>query len=157
MDWTCLFWNIREEKDCNILPVVGEEKWVTDFHHAYLGQHPRGLHKCSKEWEFPSWLSGNKSNYHPWGCRFLLSGLRIWGCHQLWCRLQTLLSDTSLLWLWCRLAATAPIWPLACEPPWTSLKKGHPPPKCSKGCCADEDSRPIECGRSTFSWQIFKA
>ena len=21
-------------------------------------------------WEFPSWLSGNESDYHPWGCRF---------------------------------------------------------------------------------------
>ena len=26
-------------------------------------------------------------------------------------------SDLALLWLWCRLAAAAPIWPLAWEPP----------------------------------------
>ena len=26
--------------------------------------------------------------------------------------------DPALLWLWCRLAATAPIWPLAWEPPY---------------------------------------
>ena len=27
-------------------------------------------------------------------------------------------SDPTLLWLWCRLAATAPILPLAWEPPY---------------------------------------
>ena len=27
-------------------------------------------------------------------------------------------SDPALLWLWCRLAATAPIKPLAWEPPY---------------------------------------
>ena len=35
-------------------------------------------------------------------------------------------SDTALLWLWCRLAATALIWPLAWEPPYATgaaLKK----------------------------------
>jgi len=29
-------------------------------------------------------------------------------------------SDPALLWLWCRLAATAPIRPLAWEPPYTT-------------------------------------
>ena len=28
--------------------------------------------------------------------------------------------DPALLWLWCRLAATAPIQPLAWEPPYAS-------------------------------------
>ena len=37
----------------------------------------------------------------------LLSGLRIWHCHELRCRLQTWLSDPMLLWLWCRQAAAA--------------------------------------------------
>ena len=46
-----------------------------------------------------------------------LSGLRILHGHELWCRSQTR-SDPSLLWLWCRLAATAPIQPLAWEPPY---------------------------------------
>ena len=35
-------------------------------------------------------------------------------------------SDLALLWLWCRLAATAPTGPLACEPPYAlavALKK----------------------------------
>ena len=45
----------------------------------------------------------------------LLSGLRIQRCHELWCRSQTK-SDLALLWLWRRLAATAPISPLAWEP-----------------------------------------
>jgi len=36
-------------------------------------------------------------------------------------------SDPVLLWLWCRLVATAPIRPLAWEPPYamgSALKKG---------------------------------
>ena len=41
------------------------------------------------------------------------SGLRILYCHELWCRL-----DSVLLWLWHRPAATAQIWPLAWEPPY---------------------------------------
>ena len=47
----------------------------------------------------------------------LLSGLRIQRCHELWCRLQTW-SDPTLLWLWCRPVAAAPIRPLAWEPPY---------------------------------------
>ena len=31
---------------------------------------------------------------------------------------RSLGSDLALLWLWCRLAATAPIGPLAWEPPY---------------------------------------
>ena len=38
------------------------------------------------------------------------SGLRILHCHELWCRLQMQL-DPILLWLWCRMAAAAPIRP----------------------------------------------
>jgi len=49
----------------------------------------------------------------------LLSGLGIRRCRELWCRLQTWL-DPALLWLWHRLAATAPIRPLAWEPPCAS-------------------------------------
>ena len=45
----------------------------------------------------------------------LLGGLRIRDCHELWCRSQTWLRSTELLWLWCRLAPTAPIQPLAWE------------------------------------------
>ena len=47
----------------------------------------------------------------------LLSGLMIRRCRELWCRLQTWL-DPELLWLRRRLAATAPIGPLAWEPPY---------------------------------------
>ena len=42
------------------------------------------------------------------------SGLRIWHCHELWCRSQ------MWLWLQCRPAATAPIGPLAREPLYAS-------------------------------------
>ena len=53
-----------------------------------------------------------------------LSGLRIQCCHELWCRSQTRL---RLVWLWCRLAALAPIRPLAWELPYAvgvALKSG---------------------------------
>ena len=40
-----------------------------------------------------------------------LSGLRIWHCHELWCR---------LLWLWCGPAAAAPIRPPAWELPYAT-------------------------------------
>ena len=44
----------------------------------------------------------------------LLSGLRIRHCCELWHRLRCS-SDLALLWLYCRPAAVAPIWPLAQE------------------------------------------
>ena len=47
----------------------------------------------------------------------LLSGLRIWHCHELWCRSQMQLRSHVAV-LWCRLAAAAPIRPLAWEPPY---------------------------------------
>ena len=47
----------------------------------------------------------------------LLGVLRIRHCHQLWCRSQND-SDLALLWLWHRLAAIAPFWPLAWELPY---------------------------------------
>ena len=49
----------------------------------------------------------------------LISGLRIQRCHELWSRSQTG-SDPTLLWLWCRLAATDTIQPIAWEPPYTT-------------------------------------
>ena len=49
----------------------------------------------------------------------LLSGLRIQRCLELWCRLHIQL-DPELLWLWRRPAATAPIRPLAWEPPYAA-------------------------------------
>ena len=49
----------------------------------------------------------------------LLSGLRIWHCRELCCRSQTRLG-TGVAVLWCRPVATAPIRPLAQEPPYAS-------------------------------------
>ena len=49
----------------------------------------------------------------------LLSGLGIW--HSCGCSVgRRCGSDAGLLWLWCRLAATAPIRPLAWEPPYAT-------------------------------------
>ena len=45
--------------------------------------------------------------------------LRIWCCHELWWRSQLWLGST-LLWLWCRTVATAPIQPLAWELPYAT-------------------------------------
>ena len=56
----------------------------------------------------------------------LLSGLTIRRCHELWCRSVScgvgcrLGSDPTLLWLWRRPVATAPIQPLAWEPPYAT-------------------------------------
>ena len=47
----------------------------------------------------------------------LLSGLRIRRCCELGVS-HRCSSDPVLLWLWCRPAATAPIGPLAWEPPY---------------------------------------
>ena len=41
-----------------------------------------------------------------------IPGVRIWHCHELWCRSQMWLKSL-LLWLWSRPVATAPIGPLA--------------------------------------------
>ena len=68
-----------------------------------------------------------------------LSGSGIWCCYELWCRSQMRL-DPMWLWLWCRLAATALVPPLAWELPCTigaALKS--PPPK-------KNPSNPIQCG-----------
>ena len=46
-----------------------------------------------------------------------LSGSGIQRCHELWCKSQTR-SDPTLLWLWWRPAAAAPIGPLAWESPY---------------------------------------
>ena len=44
---------------------------------------------------------------------------QIWHCRELWGRSQ-MRSDTALLWLWCRPVATAPIAPLAWDPPYAT-------------------------------------
>jgi len=50
----------------------------------------------------------------------LLSGLRIWRCMN--CGVgRRLGSDPELLWLGCRPVATAPIGPLAWEPPYATV------------------------------------
>ena len=50
-----------------------------------------------------------------------LSGLRIQHCLELWCKSQMRLrSRPTLLWLWGRLVATAPIRPLAWERPYAT-------------------------------------
>ena len=57
-----------------------------------------------------------------------LSGLRIQCCCELWCHGL----DLALLWPWPRLVATAPIGPLAWEPPYAlgeALKKTERPKK----------------------------
>ena len=63
------------------------------------------------------WLTNLTRNNEVVG---LIPGLAQWvrdpTCRELWYRLQCGL-DPTLLWLWHRLAATAPIRPIAWEPP----------------------------------------
>ena len=62
-------------------------------------------------------------------CLAPLSGLGIWCCIG-----HSHSSDPTLLWLWCRLAGAAPIWPLAWGLPYAtgSALKG-PGKKKKKG------------------------
>ena len=76
--------------------------------------------------EFPLWLSELRTQLAPMRMQVqslaLLSGLWIWHCYKLWCRLQ--------MGLWCRLAAAALIRRLACELPYAlgvALKRKKEP------------------------------
>ena len=62
----------------------------------------------------------------------LLSWIRIWRCHDLWCRRG---SDLAWLWLWLWPAAVAPIWPLAWEPPYAEGVALERPKKRKKWVC----------------------
>ena len=57
-----------------------------------------------------------------------LGGLRIWHYRVLWCK-SLIWLGSCVLWLWCGLAATALIWPLAWELPHAECipKKTNPP------------------------------
>ena len=76
-------------------------------------------------WEFPPWSSGNKSDQEWWGC-----GFNPWPCSvgegsgtAMSCGVgRRHGSALALLWLWCRQAATAPISPLAWEPPYARVR-----------------------------------
>ena len=64
-----------------------------------------------------------------------LSGLRIWHCPELWCRLQMQLGSCVAVALAHRPAATALIRPLALEPPCAmgvALEKAKRPKKKKK-------------------------
>ena len=73
----------------------------------------------------PSWCSGKKYDWHPWGCRFSpwpRSGSERQGSSSVGsCGVgHRCGSDPVLLWLWGRPAAVAPIRPLAWEPPYAT-------------------------------------
>ena len=78
------------------------------------------------------WLESMRTRV--WSLPFL-SGLRIWHCHELWCRSQIWLWS-SVVWLWCRLAAVAPIQPTAWEPPYAAgvALKSHTHKHKGTGC-----------------------
>ena len=75
------------------------------------------------------WLTNPTRNYDiAVRSLALLRGLRVPRCHELWCRLQ----PPTLLWLWRRLVATAPIRSLAWELPYATgmaLEKAKRPKK----------------------------
>ena len=70
--------------------------------------------------EFLSWLSRNDSGWHPWGRGFDPWPRSVgWGSNvAVSCGVgRRRGSYPALLWLWHRLVAAAPIWPLAWKPP----------------------------------------
>ena len=80
----------------------------------------------------------NPTRNHDVGSQPSLSGLRIWHCCELWCKLRCGIHPVLLwLWLWCRLVAIALIWSLAWEPPyaegavWKKKKKKQFLPRSS--------------------------
>ena len=85
---------------------------ILDTHSNYFSR------QCT---EFPLWLSGNESDWYPWGCRFnpwpRSMGYR--SCIAVNCGVGHRCSS-DLVWLWCRLAAIAPIWHLDWELPHVS-------------------------------------
>ena len=88
-------------------------------HHNVNGVALKNIH-CS---EFLLWLSGLRIrlvSLRMWVQSLaLLSGLRIWHCHELSCRSQ-MRSDLALLWLWRRPVVAALIRPLAWECPYAA-------------------------------------
>ena len=63
-------------------------------------------------------LSGNKPDWYPLSEAGSLPSLAQW------------VKDPTLLWLWCRLAAVAPIRPLVWEPPHGPKKQNKQTNKC---------------------------
>ena len=74
--------------------------------------------------EFLLWLSGVRARLISMRMQVQslapLSGLKIQICLELWCRLQTRLRSCVAVAVWCRLAGTAPVKPLAWEFPYAS-------------------------------------
>ena len=83
---------------------IPQDKWQCKHKHSGVPI------KVQQKW---IWIVSMRM--HGWSLASL-SGLGIQHCHELWCRSQTQLRSW-LLWLWHRLAAVAPIWPLAWELP----------------------------------------
>ena len=92
-------------------------------------------------WEFPLWLSGNKSNSSihedmgliPWPCSVGWGSGVALSCG-VGCRCS---SDLVLLLLWCRPAATALIWPLVWEFPYVMVwpQKAKKAKRKKETCC----------------------
>ena len=85
--------------------------------------------------EFLLWLSLNEPDWYPWGCRF---DPWPWCCREPWGRF-------GLLWLWCRLAAAALIWPLAWKLPYAA------------GVALKQTNKKVEGARSSFHWVVVTA
>ena len=96
--------------------------------------------------EFVLWLSGNESDYCPWGCRF-----DPWH-HSVGYGSGTAMScgighrhgwDLALLWLGCRPVVTALIQPLAWEPPYvTGMALKRPKKKKKKNNNNNNKTKP---------------
>ena len=116
-----------------IISVVQQSSSVINVHTSTGGDalkvkncdSKRWKHECEKRLsrEFLLWLMGLRTRLISTRMQVpslaLLSGLRIPNCPELCCKSQMWL-DLVLLWLWYRVAAVAPIRPLAWEAPYAS-------------------------------------
>ena len=82
----------------------------------------------------------------------LLCGLSIRRCREVWCRWQTQLRS-HIVWLWCRLVATALMRPLAWKPPHAVGVALTPPPKKGSYPGSCEDGGGARAGSRALTWE----
>lgn len=106
--YNLLSWPNEAKKSNNILLL---KCYNSFFGVSYLNAFDHRSSRCDSAVTNPP---GIREDAFP--CLASISGLNIQYCSELWYRSQTQGSDP--LWLWPRLGAVAPIWPLALELPY---------------------------------------
>ena len=128
----CASWEMWKWINCGLFSLGSHSEIVgtgTDIKSWVQGGSVGAAIRMVWKWGVPIMVSGNESDEHPWGLRFdPLPHSVGWGSGiAMSCGVGCIRGlDLVLLWLWCRLAGTALIWPLAWEPLYatgTALKK----------------------------------